>query len=742
LPFHRSLPIFYHFSDYSMIFKTRNLSILRYALIVFLTVVMSATAFYLYYHYRKAAELRYNFSQVIQNRGNSDLIDSCVVALYNAGNNSRMYALSKEHKYYVQFSQEINFVRAAIHKINAQRPDKYDKSGRQFDNLLQQKSQQTQEYFKLLSLTDSLLKSNKIIGAVSFQQGNRAFRSVLIKKISNKIRKDSLNQAALPPPVKQRFFSRVFSALSRKKSQRLENAARSTSMNTVKNKVDSIIKHTTFEDTALVASNNHYKNLFSLTEQMKKNELKLYVVNTQLINAIINDLRKYKKEEQIFIDKSKVSLDDNLQEVIYDFGQISTLFFMLLAATVILLLFTVWKTFQNEENLVFTTKSAQQDATSKMAFLASMSHEIRTPLNSVIGFSEQLMESKLDTTQTEQIKAVSSSARMLLHVVNEILDFSKYETGKMQIDKSLFKPYSALEDVFTNMEILASNKFLKLIREINIDPEVIVIGDQLRLKQVIINLLNNAIKFTPKGRIYLKAWMSPDESGAAVLSVQVIDSGIGIDQDQLPLIFEEFTQVEAAQKQATQKGTGLGLAICKKIIELQGGTIGVTSKSGEGSVFSFQLAYELAGAADQLEFEIPLNIETRKPDLEGKHVLVADDNDLNLLLVTTILKKWKVSYDTAINGADAMKLIKDNRYDLLLTDIEMPLMGGVELSKSIREFKTEKSKIPILALTANALKEDTDKYLQAGMNGVIVKPITENQFMTAVKEVLECSGKI
>jgi signal transduction histidine kinase len=722
-----------------MVFKTRNLSILRYALIVFLTVAMAASAFYLYFHYRKAAELRYNFSKVVQNRGNSDLIDSCVVALYNAGNNSRMYALSKDQKYYVQFSGEINFVRAAIHKINARRPDKLNQSGRHFDNLLEQKSQQTQEYFKLLSLTDSLLKSNKIVEAANSQHGNHAFRSVLIRKISNKIKKDSLNQATLPPPVKKRFFSRVFSALSRKKSQRLENAARSSSVNTVKNKVDSIIKHTTFEDSALIASSNHYKHLFNLTERMKYNEIKLYTVNTQLITAIINDLRRYKKEEQRYIDNSKVALDDNLQEVIYDFRQMSTLLFVLLAATVILLLFTVWKTFQNEENLVFTTKSAQQDATSKMAFLASMSHEIRTPLNSVLGFSEQLMESKLDSTQTEQIKAISSSARMLLHVVNEILDFSKYETGKMHIDKSLFKPYNALTDVFTNMEILASNKFLQLIREINIDPDVIVMGDQLRLKQVIINLLNNAIKFTPKGRIYLKAWMSPDESGSAVLSVQVIDSGIGIEEDQLPMIFEEFTQVEAAQKQATQKGTGLGLAICKKIIELQGGTIGVTSKSGEGSVFSFQLAYELAGAAAQVEPEIPVIIETKQADLEGKHVLVADDNDLNLLLVTTILKKWKVSYDTAMNGADAMKLIKDNKYDLLLTDIEMPLMGGVELSRSIRQFKTEKSKIPILALTANALKEDTDKYLQAGMNGVIVKPITENQFMTALKEVLEPS---
>jgi signal transduction histidine kinase len=720
-----------------MIFKTRNLSILRYCLIVFLTVVMAASAFYLYFHYRKAAELRYNFSKVIQNRGNSDLIDSCVVALYTAGNSSRMYALSKDDKYYVQFSQQINFVRAAIHKINARRPDKLDKSGRTFDNLLEQKSRQTEEYFKLLSLTDSLLRISKTVEPEKLPQQNTAFRSVLINKISNKIKKDSVSEAAVAPRTRKRFFSRVFSALSRKKSERLENAARANSVNTVKNKVDSIIKHTRFVEKPDIAGENHYKDLFNLNERIKNNELRLYTVNTQLIDAIISDLRKYKKEEQSYIDKSKLALDDNLQEVIYDFGQISTLFFVLLAATVLLLLFTVWKTFQNEENLVFTTRSAQQDASSKMAFLASMSHEIRTPLNSVIGFSEQLMESKLDTTQTEQIKAVSSSAQMLLHVVNEILDFSKYETGKMQIDKSLFKPYTALAEVFTNMEILASNKFLILIKEINIDPELIVMGDQLRLKQVIINLLNNAIKFTPKGRIYLKAWMSPDSSGSAVLSVQVIDSGIGIDEDQLPLIFEEFTQVEAAQKQATQQGTGLGLAICKKIVELQGGTIGVTSKVGEGSVFSFQLAYELAGAVDKLEADIPLIGQSRKQDLEGKHVLVADDNDLNLLLVTTILKKWKVSYDTAINGADAMKLIKDNQYDLLLTDIEMPLMGGVELSKSIRGFKTAKSKMPILALTANALKEDKDKYLKAGMNGVIVKPITENEFMNALKEVLD-----
>lgn len=719
-----------------MISTARRIPILRYALIVFLTIILAISAFYLYFHYTKAESIRYNFNKVIQTRGNSNLIDSCIIDLFNAENNSRMFALTKDDSYYRQFSEEIRFVSNAIHKINARSKYKFNINDKKFDNLLVQKKDRTNEYFRLITLTDSLLITAKKMNVESHISESNKLKAVLINKISAKIKTDTINPTLAVKPKKRKLFSRIFDAMSKKRSEEQLRSNEVKSINAVKKNVDSIIKNTRFVNKAITVNGKNYQDLLALNHKIKTNELELLTINNKLIHKIINDLRNYKIEEQAYITNSNITLDDNLQEVVHDFKKISTLFFAVLAATVLLVLYNIWKIFKNDEELIAHSEFAEQNALSKTAFLASMSHEIRTPLNSVIGFSEQLIQSKLNDIQSEQVKAISSSSKMLLDVVNEILDFSKYETGKMHFEVLPFKPYLSLLDVFSSIKILAEKKGLVFIDELDINPKISVAGDQVRLKQVVINLLNNAIKFTSSGSIVLKAWTIEHDNGSLTLNVSVKDSGIGIEKENLSLIFDEFSQVESAQKKTLQKGTGLGLAICKKIVELQGGTISVTSESGKGSTFSFALDYQLSIALEEQDLQINAIEPSNHLDLAGTHVLVADDNELNLLLVSTILKKWDITFDTALNGVEALCLFEKNNYDLLLTDIEMPHMGGVELSKSIRSFDNRKSTIPILALTANAMKEDTDRYVKAGMNGVIVKPFSEGNFLSNVKEAL------
>lgn len=741
-----------------MIKTAKRLPVVRYGLIVSLILILSFSAFYLYFHYTKAVTVRYNFSKLIQARGNSELIDSCIINLFKADNNSRMYALTKDKLYFRRFSENIKLVSTAIQKFDQQTPAAASMLHQDIDGLLIQKTRSIKDHLKVLELTDSLLRNGQKMSEMVHKNESKVFQSLLIRKIAEKIKKDTLSSNVMRKAPERKFFSRVFSAMSKKKTAEQEKAAYKKSIVDLQRKLDSIIRHTAFADDALRENNKKYQDLLQANNTFKNNELQLITINNELINRIVNDLNNFKLEEQKYITDSHVLLDENLQKVVYDYKRMSGMLIVLLSVLVTVVLYNIWKLFKNDRDLITSSETAEMNANSKSAFLANMSHEIRTPLNSVIGFSEQLMTGELNAVQSEQVKAISNSSTMLLSIVNEILDFSKYETGKMKLEAAIFSPHTAITDVVLSMGIIAQKKGLILKQELDFSDQDCVSGDQVRLKQVILNLLNNAIKFTNEGTVLVKAWTADLHDGFLTLNVQVKDSGIGISKDNLRSIFDDFSQVEAAQKKSGQKGTGLGLAISRKIIELQGGQISVSSEEGVGSTFSFQLKYKNAHSmskamADNSSVENssvnelavhPVNHAAGNPvaELTGKHMLVADDNELNILLVSTILKKWNITYDIALDGIQALDLVDKNNYDVILTDIEMPNMGGIELSMHIRNLQNQKASIPILALTANVLQEDTVKYMDAGMNGIIIKPFSEWDMMHQVAQVFSSPSAV
>jgi len=725
-----------------MIKSAKRLPVLRYGLIVSIVIILSSSAFYLYFHYTKAVAVRYNFSKLIQARSNTNLIDSCIVDLFMADNNSRMYALTKDETYFHKFSKEIEFVSSAIYKIDNNRSSHAAITHQYVDGLLVQKTRRIKNYFKVLAFTDSLLKNGKKINEIVHKNESAEFKSLLIHKIADKIKKDTISSKIPVKLPEKKFFSRVFSAMSKKKSTEQDKINYSKSIVALQQKLDSIIRHTAFTNEALLENNKKYQDLVQASNSFKNNELELITINNQLINRIVNDLNTYKLDEQKYIANSNILLEENLQKVVYNYKTISGLVFALLTALVIVVLYNIWKLFKNDKDLIVYSETAALSASAKGAFLASMSHEIRTPLSSVIGFSEQLMEGELSAAQSEQVRAINSSSSMLLAIVNEILDFSKYETGKMKFDTAAFSPHTAICDVLVSLGLIVQKKGLILQHELALDETLQVTGDPIKLKQVILNLLNNAIKFTHEGTVLLKAWTTDLHNGLITLHIQIKDSGIGISKENLESIFDEFSQVESAQKKTGQKGTGLGLAICKKIIELQGGQISVSSENGIGSTFSFQLTYELSDSAVK-ESTVSKPAENKLFNtLAGRHFLVADDNELNILLVSTILKKWGITYDTALDGLEAISLFDNNNYDVILTDIEMPNMGGVELARNIRKSGHKNALIPIVALTANVMKKDTDHYMQAGMNGIISKPFSERDFMNEVIKVFAGSSSV
>lgn len=719
-------------------YKFNKIPVLRYGLIVALIFILFSGALSLYLHYHRTQNLQQNISKIISAGENSSLIDSCLYNMYNADNNSRLYALTGDKTYLHKFSQEIATVSSILERLKIRRLGDAGISADDLKKLIKVKSAKTDNYIELRRLTDSLINTTTKIDSTLAYTRIRIPVPVT-KTVLKTVHYDTIKTIDTPRKPRKKFFGRVFSIFaSKKKRQQQQLAAMDTPSIVVKKdtvtqttvKAKSIFTHIPKQ------ARNYYKRLYNANTSLKANEQEIITINSDLISQMIAGLQQYKNTELSYARTSKVALAGSVTDVFKEYSTLSRLTLGALIALIIIVFYNIWKIFDNERQLVDYTEKTEQYATSKSKFMASMSHEIRTPLNSVIGFSEQLSMSELSPAQQEQVSAIRSSSRMLLDVVNEILDFSKYETGKMNFENQPFMPYRALEEVYSAVILSAQKKNIRLKRNLMIDPDLCLMGDMLRFKQVTMNLMVNALKFTTHGEVMLQASLKADGPDKVTLFIRVKDTGIGVSKHDLPLIFEEFSQVTDAQKITHHKGTGLGLAICKKIVELQGGKIKAISEINKGSVFSFELPFEVSkeGIVEQAR---PMSDADLKEQVSGRHVLVVDDNQLNVLLARTILKKWNITCDVAYDGKEAYELFVKNDYDLIATDIQMPVMGGLEFIALIREYNNMlKAEVPIIALTANVLKEDRDLYKRTGANEIVLKPFIEHDLIEKIAGML------
>lgn len=655
-------------------------------------------------------------------------LDTVTLSLQVAENNFRMYTALWKPEYFVKYNRELQGISRILAEIS-------DESSKTIANNilgdLKSKDKQMLFFSEIKKLTDSITNINIELNVDKINNDFQRVKSIPAPVLKKVVEQEKVE--VKPEPKKKKFFQRLRSAILNKPqiadSSKITKTE-SVTYEPVDNKADE------YNQKQLEYVIAFYKKLL---EDQKKYHAKLsekeqaiLTLNERIFDNIKLLFRKYKENITLSEASRKMALKNRVESSLANIDWSGKLNFIISLLAYLGIMILLYKLYQSYSKTVVANNLAAEQVVSKSRFFTNISHEMRTPLNAIIGVSEQLKSTPLNEDQLSMSKLLDTSSSMLLSAVNEVLDFSRLETKKLSLAKTPFRYKRILREVADTTKVLADQK--KLVLELIQDaaPDLLLDGDPYRLKQIIMNLTANAIKFTDKGKVSIKVNLTLVDEKKAVLIIKVTDTGIGISPENIPVIFNEFSQVINSKRSDWQIGSGLGLTISKKLVDLHKGKIYVESLVGKGTTFNVELPYRIA-ADEEENLEIHKEQVIKSDRFSDLHILIVDDSDMNLLVIKMIFKKHGISFNTAKSGAEAIEFISNNSCDMVLTDIQMPEMDGIELARRIRNFdNSKKSKLPIIAITGQVNLEAHDAYLSAGLNDYIIKPFTEMELMEKI----------
>jgi signal transduction histidine kinase/CheY-like chemotaxis protein len=720
---------------------TRRPKLLALLAITLLLMVAVASVLSLVIRQKQKNEINAALAILKRNNLPMEKVEQTLGSLFNAEIEFREYTISFDKLHLLKYRDHISQLVANIDTLQQIAFTFNDASPGKAIATLNEREKQANSYLRLKRLTDSLLVVSLSFDSVAFSHMGDNFYLRKFNPSPGFLSIDTLDYSTTSGKKTKGLLGKIKTFLVGEDEETTNNAkvivksgASEKTAQSVEN--DSTLNLKLFATEIINKTNQHYQT--QLAKQLEKRnelrnqELKLVKLNNSLLTEIRLILNSYKTISQENVAQQQIRSSRAIARSSNILQQ--TLLFVILISLplAILTLLMLRKNQKYHAGILQARQEALMLAEEKSRFLSYMSHEFRTPLSSVIGFAEQIEQTQLNQEQKNYLSGLMSSSDMLLTTVNDILDLSKLDAGRMSFLSNPFRPNDTIQQVMKSFKKMALDNSIGLTHK-HEGKELTLLGDEIRLKQVLNNLVSNAIKYTRKGKVDIVSRIT-ENSGEASLIVEIKDTGIGIEPDKIGKIFDEYSRVHDETPEKWIIGTGLGLAVTKKLINQMGGEITVSSKPDYGSVFAISIPFPIIN----IQQFTAQNLQ-QEPTLPGQKIsiLVADDNFFSVMLLRSIFNQDNVTIGVAENGVEALAKLESEKYNILLSDMYMPQMDGLELTRQIRRSPLEHiSKLPVIMLTGNISPEACNEMDLAGVSNFLIKPFQRRELLELVIKLL------
>lgn len=688
--------------------------------VVILVLALCAISIISYVASTKSKALEGVVTNLSSNKYEIAKIDEAIQLLYKAENNSRLYVLNKDGALYANYMSQLDRVSSLIDSIQKG-------NEKRVDGLVLDKRIKTELYISAKLLADSLMKNKSIVSNIE------VLNAVVPKRIV--IPKETRAPAAASKVVeefivevkpKRKLIGRIRDAIANKRSEAKHRKVTVLQPNA---KPQTSIENVVIEPPALPSDPGNTNS--TIFDRLTQKEKDLLIANKVLFEELINLLVRLKDKELDIQSRRQEQLGDNAASLMSDLNVNSRYHLGLSFALTGVVLIVLMLLYRNMQSLQRAKLRAEEYAKHKSEFIATLSHEIRTPLHSIHAFTDELSKRiPKDEGETEVLDALKLSSNMLISVVNNILDFTKMEKGKFKLNHAPFVPADVIHEVIKGLTIQANRKGLDLTTHVHSSANEKIYGDAFHFRQMLINIINNAIKYTETGSIAVSSEFIVLDEFTGTLKFAVSDTGVGISKDRLPFVFDEYDS-QSGQLDVKEGSTGLGLSIVKKIVDYHNGKIDITSREGKGTSLEVSINY------DRFIDNSALPVTGRQVKSQ-RHILIVENDRLNMKILKSLFINESYQVSLAEDGLQAFKILKGNPIDIVITDIGMPIMSGYEFAAEVRKLKdTEKALTPIIAMSGYEMPEDFHKIGMLDFNGWLVKPFEITDLLEKVEELIQ-----